>query len=198
MVKVEDYKFTGPDGTVSLGDLFQGRRQLIVYHFMFDPAWDGPCRSCSFCTDQMPKFPEHLNSRDTTLVFVSRAPFDKLAATQEKMGWDRDWMKWYSSNGSSFNYDFNVTVDEAVKPAEYNFTSKATFMEKGMPQHTSGEQHGFSVFLKDGDDIYHTYSCYGRGPDHLLTTYGLLDLTPLGRQDVKGRPGLGFLYHDEY
>ena len=202
MVKVDkDYTFTGPDGNVSLSDLFHNRRQLIVYHLMFDPEWDGPCKSCSFLVDQMPQYPQFLNARDTTMVFVSRAPYEKLAEFKKRIGWETEWV---SSYDSSFNYDYNVTVDENVKPVEYNFKDKAALEAKGIMQHARGEQPGFSVFLKEGGDIFHSYSCYGRGPDHLLTTYGLLDLTPLGRQDTKegeGGPegeGLGFKYHDEY
>ena len=155
-------------------------------------------KSCSFLIDQMPEHDEHLNSRDTTLVFVSRAPFEKLDAFKKRMGWNIDW---YSSNGSDFNYDYNVTMDDNVKPPEFNYRSKAEHKAKGMDFFTEGEQPGFSIFLKDGDEVYHTYSCYSRGFDHLMTTYGLLDLTPLGRQNGSEKPtgeGLGFRYHDEY
>lgn len=161
---------------------------------MYDPAWDTPCSSCSFLIDQIPEHLEHLRARNTTLVLVSRAEFAKLENFKKRMGWG---MEWYSSAGSDFNYDFHVTIDENVAPAEYNFKKAGEIPG----HHLRGEQPGFSIFLKEGDDIYHSYSCYGRGPDHLLTTYGLLDLTPLGRQDPGSSPdgeGLGFKFHDEY
>ena len=144
----------------------------------------------------MPEHQEHLHARNTTMVFISRAPFEKLAAFKKRIGWNIDW---YSSSESDFNYDYNVTMDDNVKPVEYNFRSKADLEAKNLAHHARGEQPGFSIFLKEGDDILHSYSCYGRGPDHLLTTYGLLDLTPLGRQDRGAKnEGLGFKYHDEY
>ena len=173
MVKVEeDYNLTGPEGSVSLSELFQGRKQLILYHAMYDPTWDTPCKSCSFLVDQMPKHLEHLNSRATTLVMVSRAPFEKLTAFKKRMGWDIDW---FSSYDSDFNYDFHVTLDEKVKPVEYNYSKQADLEAKGWNFAGAKELPGFSIFLKEGDDVFHSYSCYGRGPDHLLTTYGLLD-----------------------
>ena len=162
---------------------------------MFDPSWDTPCKSCSFLIDQMPQHQEHPNSRNTTLVFISRATFEKLDAFKKRIGWNIDW---YSSSGSDFNYDYNVTMDDNIKPPEYNFRSKAEMEAKGISHHARGEQPGFSIFLKEGEEIYHSYSSYGRGIDHLLTTYGLLDLTPLGRQDTGKKEGLGFVYHDEY
>ena len=211
----KDYKFTGPTGTVTLADMFQGRDQLILYHAMFDPDWDTACKSCSFLIDQIPQHLEHLHVRNTTLVLVSRAPSKKLEAFKKRMGWTLDW---FSSASSDFNYDFHVTMDEKVTPVEYNFKPA-----KELPgHHARGEQPGFSTFLKQGGEIYHSYSCYGRGPDHLLTTYGkillviipsetstdyiprslgLLDLTPLGRQDPgksSDGSGLGFQLHDEY
>lgn len=198
MVQIKkDYEFTGPDETiVSLTDLFKGRSQLIVYHAMYDPSWETPCKSCSFLIDQMPEHLEHLNSRDTTLVLVSRAPSEKLVEFKKRMGW---YVDWFSSYGSDFNYDFHVTMDQSVKPVEFNYQTKAELEAKGLGFAASGEQPGLSIFLKEGDEIYHSYSSYGRGLDRLLVTYGLLDLTPLGRQDKKaGGEGLGFKYHDEY
>lgn len=196
MTKVtEDYKFTGPNGTYTLADLFQGHKQLVLYHFMFDPSWDGPCKSCSFVTDNMPSHLDHLNSRDAAFVRVSRAPYEKLAETQKKMGWETFWV---SSNDSSFNYDFHVTIDDKVNLGEWNYRSHQENKNKGLNHALSGEQPGFSIFIKEGEHVYHSYSTYGRGFDHLLTTYGLLDLTPLGRQDSKGRGGLGFEYHGTY
>ena len=199
MTKVEEaYKFTGPNGDVALADLFHGHSQLILYHAMYAPEWETPCKSCSFFIDQLPKHLEHLNSRDAAFVLVSRAPYEKIAAFQKRMGWNQ--YEWLSSNGSDFNYDFNVTMDEKVKPVEYNFRSKEDMVAKGMEYATRGEQQGMSVFMKDGEEIYRSYSMYGRALDHLLTTYGLLDLTPKGRQDKQmgNGVGLGFKYHDEY
>jgi len=168
----------GPTGKMSLADLFEGRRQLIVYHFMFDPdepppgkaaPWSEGCPGCSFLTDNLPHL-SHLNARDTSLVLVSRARLPKIAAFQERMGWTAPW---YSSFGSDFNYDFHVTIDESVAPVEYNYQDKAS----------KGELPGLSVFLRDGDGIYHTYSTYARGLEAMVTTYHMLDMTPLGRQE---------------
>jgi predicted dithiol-disulfide oxidoreductase (DUF899 family) len=120
-----DYRFTGPDGEVSLADVFEGRRQLVVYHFMFQPEWDAGCPSCSFVVDGIGHL-AHLHARDTTLALVSRAPYPQLAAYRERMGWP---VPWYSSAGSSFNYDFHVTVDRAVAPVEYNFRDEQQLLE---------------------------------------------------------------------
>jgi len=200
MVKItKDYEFTGPGGKVTLSDIFDGRRQLLVYHMMFDPTWENPCSSCGFAVDQMPKHPAHLNARDTTLVLVSRAPIEKITAFQKRIGWDH--FDWYSSYRSDFNYDFHVTNDASVCPPEFNYSGQAELEAKGVGFFASGEQPGMSVFFKEGDDVCHSYSAYGRGFDHLLTTYKLLDLTPLGRGDNVGGAagtGLGFKFHDEY
>ncbi len=180
MVRIEkDYALEGPDGTVSLLDLFEGRRQLIVYHFMFDPSWDEGCRSCSYLVDNF-GHPAHLNARDTTLTAVSRAPYEKIAGFKERMGWT---FPWYSSYGGDFNYDFQATLDASVGSVEYNFQNIAEFEAAGKPWHTSGEQHGLSVFFREGDSVFLSYSTYQRGPDLLLGTYNYLDLTPLGRQE---------------
>jgi predicted dithiol-disulfide oxidoreductase (DUF899 family) len=174
MVKVEKaYTFDGPDGRVGLLDLFEGRRQLIVYHFMFDPTWDEGCPSCSFVADNIGHL-AHLHARDTSLVLVSRAPLPKLNAYKARMGWT---VPWYSSYGSDFNYDFHVTLDREIAPVVYNY--------RPLEQAPSGsvEGHGLSVFLRDGDSVFHTYSCYARGCEVLVGTYHYLDLTPLGRQE---------------
>ncbi len=201
-VEIEkEYAFQGPDGRATLLDLFEGRRQLIVYHFMLDPAWDEGCSGCSHVADNIPEL-SHLHARDTTLVMVSRAPLAKIEAFKARMGWT---MPWYSSHGSDFNYDFHVTIDEAVAPVEYNFRDGATLEEKGETYHVKGEQPGASVFLRDGGRILHTYSTYGRGLDILLTTYHYMDLTPFGRgegwdgmPDLGGQ-GMGWLrHHDRY
>ncbi|WJK38634.1 DUF899 domain-containing protein [Solwaraspora sp. WMMA2056] len=192
-VKIEkEYVFDGPTGTATLLDLFDGRRQLITYHFMFDPAWDEGCKHCSFLADNIGHL-SHLHSRDTTLVLVSRAPATKIAAFRERMGWS---VPWYSSYGSSFNYDFHVTLDESVAPVTYNFKDKATLEADGEVWFTQGEQGGVSVFLRDGDTVLHTYSAYAHSTDLLHGTYNYLDLTALGRQDAPGRPWLR--HHDRY
>lgn len=199
MVEVEKtYVFGGPGGQLKLIDLFEGRAQLIVYHFMFDPEWEEGCSSCSFLADHIGEL-SHLHSRNTTLAMVSRAPFEKIAAYKQRMGWT---MPWYSSHGSDFNYDYNVTLDTSRGSLQYNFREiPAGDMEDG-----SHEAPGTSVFLRDGDRMYHTYSSYARGGDLLLNTYNYLDLTPLGRQEDWEEPagrseGLyisGFRRHDEY
>jgi predicted dithiol-disulfide oxidoreductase (DUF899 family) len=203
MVKIEkDYIFEGPDGNVPLLHLFKGRRQLIVYHFMFDPSWDAGCPSCSFLVDNIGHL-AHLYARDTSLVLISRAPLAKIEPFKKRLGWT---VPWYSSFGSDFNYDFHVTLDEAVAPVEYNYRDKAELVQKGETYFTQGESHGLSVFLRDGDSMFHTYSIYARGTDLLAGTYNYLDLTPLGRQEdweePPGRSNSAFLawvrHHDRY
>lgn len=193
------YTFTGLDDTqASLSDLFADKDQLIIYHLMFGPDWDGPCKSCSFFVDSLPKHLELLHTRNTQLVLVSRAPAEKLRAWSAKMGWDH--IPWYSSEGSAFNYDFHATQDETVKDVEYNYRTKAELQEKGLQHHAKGEQPGMSVFIKcPQGQIFHSYSTYARGLDRLLTQYSLLELTPSGRQDPEDvkAPG-GGKYHFEY
>jgi len=180
MVKVEkDYVFEGPSGKVRLVDLFEGQRQLIVYHFMFDPEWEQGCMGCTWYVDVLGDL-SLLGKRDTTFALVSRAPLAKLEAFKEKRGWDR---AWYSSFGSDFNYDFHVTLDDKVMPVVYNYKTKAEMIEQGVPNPTEGEEHGLSVFFRDGDEVYHTYSTYGRGTEMLTDPYALLDTTPYGRQE---------------
>ena len=184
MVRIDkDYVFTGPDGKAILPDLFEGRRQLIVQHFMFDPSWDEGCPSCSAAADEISAgLLAHLHARDTTLVVVSRAPIDRIERYQATKGWT---FPWYSSHGSDFNYDFHVTLDESVAPVEYNFRDKAELEQAGMGWLAEGssEQPGYSVFLHDGDRVFHTYSMYARGTEMLGGSYYFLDLTPMGRQE---------------
>jgi predicted dithiol-disulfide oxidoreductase (DUF899 family) len=203
MVKIDkEYRFEGPDGTVPLLDLFEDRRQLIVYHFMFDPSWDDGCPNCSFFADHIGHL-AHLHARDTSLTLMSRAPLAKIEPFKRRMGWT---IPWYSSFGSDFNYDFHVTLDEAVAPVKYNYTGKAELLQKGDPYFTEGELHGLSVFLRDGESIFHTYSTYARGVDLLDGTYNYLDMTALGRQEdweePTGRSNSPFLawvrHHDRY
>lgn len=180
MVKIEkEYIFDGPNGPASLLDLFEGRRQLIIYHFMFDPDWDEGCPSCSFLVDNIGHL-AHLHARKTSLALVSRAPLAKIEPYKKRMGWT---IPWYSSSGSDFNYDFHVTLDEAIAPVEYNYRDKAELLQRGESYFTQGESHGLSVFLRDGGSIFHAYSTYARGVDLLAGTYNYLDLTPLGRQE---------------
>lgn len=200
LVKVTtDYSFTGPEGkTFSLPDLFEGRQQLIIYHFMFDPSWDAGCDGCSFLADNIPPTLSHLNSRHTTLALVSRAPIDKIEAFKSRMGWSH--IPWYSSYGNDFNYDFYSTQDESKRPVSYNYMDKKALTDKGLKIFTKGEQPGISIFwyCKDKQEVYHSYSAYSRGLDHLLMTTGLLDFTPLGRQDDGQKGGKDFKYHDQY
>jgi uncharacterized protein (TIGR02246 family) len=169
---------------------------------MFDPSWDAGCPSCSFLTDNIGHL-AHLHARKTTLVLVSRAPLAKIETYRKRMGWT---VPWYSSFGSDFNYDFHVTLDEAVAPVEYNYTDKAALVSKGESYFTQGESHGLSVFLRDGGSIFHTYSTYARGTDLLVGTYNYLDMTALGRQEdweePRGRSDSPFMAwlrrHDEY
>jgi predicted dithiol-disulfide oxidoreductase (DUF899 family) len=195
MVEVDkEYLFDGPNGTVDLAGLFEGRRQLVVYHFMFDPKWDEGCKACSFFADNIGHL-SHLHARDTTLALVSRAPLAKLLAFRERMGWE---LPWYSSAGSDFNYDYHVTLDESVAPVEYNYKDKDELIASGEKWRLGSEKHGMSAFLRDGDRLFHTYSTYARGPEMLFTTYNLLDFTALGRQEKKGAGMAWVRLHDRY
>ena len=183
-VRIEkEYVFEGPNGSARLLDLFDGRRQLIVQHFMFDPSWEDGCSSCSAAADEISAgLLEHLHARDTTLAVVSRAPIEKIERYKARKGWT---FPWYSSNGTDFNYDFHVTLDESVAPVEYNFRDKEELEQAGIGWLADGssEQPGYSVFLRDGDQIFHTYSMYARGTESLGGSYYFLDLTALGRQE---------------
>src|SRR4051795_31614 len=172
MVEItKPYVFHGPQGDVTLRDLFEGRRQLIVGHFMFDPDWDEGCRSCSAGCDEVSQgLLDHLHKRDTTLAYVSRAPLEQLERWKAHKGWD---FPWYSSYGSDFNYDFDVTLDPAVKPPVYNYR----------PIDMEGEMPGQSHFLRDGERVFHTYSNYARGAEMTGGSYYWLHLTALGRQE---------------
>jgi len=191
MVRItKPYVFDGPSGRRSLRDLFGDRRQLIVYHFMFDPSWTEGCKSCSYFADTFNGAVLHLRGRDTAFAAISRAPLAKLEAFQRRMGWTFPWL---SSADSDFNYDFHVTFPPeaaAAGTAEYNYEAQ------GFP---SPEAPGASVFLREGDEVFHTYSTYARGLDHMIGTYNLLDLTPLGRNE-EGLPyGMDWVrHHDRY
>ena len=180
MVKIEkDYLFEGPKGPQHLLELFADRLQLIVYHFMFDPAWEKGCPGCTGYVDALGDL-SLLAERNTAFVLISRAPFAKLETYRKKRGWNRTW---YSSFGSDFNYDFHATLDEKVAPVEYNYRTKAEMIARDGPNQIEGEAHGISVFFRVGDDVFHTYSSYARGVESVTDAYRLLDLTPYGRQE---------------
>jgi predicted dithiol-disulfide oxidoreductase (DUF899 family) len=171
-----------------------------MYHFMFDPEWDEGCPSCSFLTDSIGHL-AHLHARDTTLALVSRAPLARIEPFRQRMGWT---LPWYSSLRSDFNYDFHVTLDESVAPVEYNYR---TLDELGPEwEGFSGELHGISAFLRQGDRVFLTYTSYARGSDMMNGTYHWLDLTARGRQEdwelPPGRsdgPLMAWLrHHDKY
>jgi predicted dithiol-disulfide oxidoreductase (DUF899 family) len=179
MVKVEkDYVFDGPDGKKNLKDLFDGRRQLIVYHFMFDPVWEKGCPGCTGYVNALGDL-SLLDGLDTAFAVVSRAPFAKLGAYKADKGWS---ISWFSSFGSDFNYDFHVTLDENITPVEYNYRDKAEMEARKGPNAMEGEEHGLSVFFRLNEDVFHTYSAYARGTESLTDAYRLLDMTPYGRQ----------------
>lgn len=187
MVEIErDYTFAGPDGAATLLDLFEGRRQLIVGHFMFDPRWEDGCSSCTAGADEVADgLREHLATRDTTLAYVSRAPLESIERYKAKKGWT---FPWYSSFGSAFNVDFGVTLDPAAGQDEYNYRPLRL---DGDPPF---EMPGTSCFLRDGERVFHTYSQYARGAEWFGGSYAYLDLTALGRQEEweepKGRADL--------
>jgi predicted dithiol-disulfide oxidoreductase (DUF899 family) len=210
MVEIhKDYVFEGPDGAATLVDLFEGRRQLIIYHLMWLYDRDLACPSCSAFVDQICHL-EHLHALDVTFAAVSGASAAKIEPFKARMEWT---FPWYSSEGSDFNFDFHVTFDESVVPIEYNYRPRAEVEQTGLPIGNWDQPfdlHGLSVFLRDGDRVFHTYSAYARGCDNLGYVSNFLDLTALGRQEEweepKGRAtALGapagsprILYHDEY
>ena len=185
------YVFDGPNGKQTLSELFDGRSQLIVYHFMYDPNWAVGCPSCSFWADNFNDIIVHLNQRDVTLIAISKAPYSKIAAYKKRMGWD---FKWVSSYDTDFNFDYHVSFTQeelAKKKAFYNFISQNP---------RTSEREGISIFYKDlSDKIFYTYSAYARGIDILNNTYNYLDLVPKGR-DEGGYdfPMAWVRRHDEY
>ncbi|MGH8179040.1 MAG: DUF899 domain-containing protein [Steroidobacter sp.] len=185
MVKVDkDYIFEGPAGKVRLIDIFEGRRQLYIHHFMWIDAHDTACPSCSIAADMnfnsIPLLAQ-LQERDITFAAVSRAPFGKIAEYKAHKGWT---FPWYSSFGNDFNYDLHVTLDEAKAPIEYNYRRKEELIQTGMSEDMlNGDWPGNSVFLRHGDNVFHAYSAYARGLDQLFTPFNFLDLTPYGRQE---------------
>ena len=197
MVRIEkDYRFDGPDGPVGLGDLFEDGRQLIVQHFMFDPEWEDGCPSCTAAVDEISEgLLRHLRSRSTRYAVVARAPLAKLEKYRAKRGWT---IPFHSSFASDFNYDFHVTLDASVAPVQFNFRGPEELQAAGLGWTLNAddqpmEQPGMSCFLREGTDIFHTCSTFARGVEGSGNSYGLLDLTVLGRQEdweePKGRSG---------
>lgn len=187
----KQYIFEGPEGKETFSDLFDGRSQLIVYHFMFGPDWEEGCPSCSFLTDHVDGALVHLANRDITLLLVSRAPYEQIRAFKERMGWQ---VRWLSSYGNDFNYDYHVSFrpEEIAKGEVYYNYSSIPFMAEDL--------HGASVFYKNEEgEIFHTYSTYMRGCDIMVNTYNFMDIAPLGRNEED----LGFTmswvrHHDKY
>jgi predicted dithiol-disulfide oxidoreductase (DUF899 family) len=185
------YQFDGPNGAVSLADLFDGRSQLIIYHFMFAPDWKEPCKSCSFWADNFNGIPIHLNHRDVTFTAISRAPLARIDAYKTRMGWT---FPWVSSHETDFNFDnqASFTAEQVAEgQAYYNYA---------VQPNTSSEKVGISVFCKNkAGEVFHTYSCYSRGVDMLNGAYHYLDLLPKGRdEDGLAYPMEWLRRHDQY
>jgi predicted dithiol-disulfide oxidoreductase (DUF899 family) len=191
-VRIEkNYVFDAPGGRRTLADLFDGRRQLLVQHFMFGPGWEQGCPSCSYMADHIDGMNVHLAHRDVTVLVVSRAPLAEIERFRRRMGWQ---FKWVSSDGSDFNYDFHVsfTPEERAKGEVYYNYGLRPFQSEEMP--------GVSVFYKDdAGEIFHTYSTYGRGVEVMMGTYEMLDLTPKGRDEHNLAYTMEWVrHHDRY
>ncbi len=187
----KSYVFDAPEGRRTLAELFDGRRQLLVQHFMLAPGWEQGCPSCSFMADHTDGMNVHLAHRDVTLVAVSRAPLAEIERFRQRMGWR---FKWVSSHGSDFNYDFGVsfTPEEVAKgEIDYNY---------GKWPHAYDEWPGVSVFfMGDANEVFHTYSTYGRGVEVMMGTYNILDLTPNGRDERDVEYKMEWIrHHDRY
>jgi predicted dithiol-disulfide oxidoreductase (DUF899 family) len=186
----KEYVFEGPEGPVSLVELFDGQSQLLVYHFMFDPSADEGCPHCSFWADNFDGAPPHLGARDVSFVAVSRAPFAKIAAYRDRMGWS---FPWVSAFESDFNYDFDVSFDPealAIRTASYNYGTTDPGLE---------DREGISAFAKgEAGRVFHTYSTYARGIDMVNGTYQFLDLVAKGRDEPADFPQFWVRRHDEY
>jgi predicted dithiol-disulfide oxidoreductase (DUF899 family) len=184
------YTFEAPDGRVSLADLFDGRSQLVVYHFMFGPGWEEGCKSCSYVSDHLAPAVVHLRARDVAFAAISLAPLAEFAPFKKRMGWE---FTWVSSHGGDFNHDFHVsfTAEEMARGrVEYNYS---------LMEFPSEEAPGLSVFARDAaGDMYHTYSTYGRGLDQFISTYSVLDLVPKGRNENPERTMEWLRHHDRY
>jgi predicted dithiol-disulfide oxidoreductase (DUF899 family) len=190
-VRVEkSYVFDTPEGKRTLAELFEGRRQLLVQHFMFAPGWEQGCKSCSFMADHIDGAKAHLERRDVTMLVVSRAPLADIERFRRRMGWQ---FRWVSSNGTDFNRDFNVSFtpeERAGGEVYYNFH---------MTSFPSEEAPGVSAFYKDdAGQVFHAYSTYGRGVEVMMGTYNLLDLTPKGRDEAPGEGMAWLRHHDRY
>jgi predicted dithiol-disulfide oxidoreductase (DUF899 family) len=191
-VKVEkDYVFDGPNGKETLADLFGGKSQLIVYHFMLGPGWEAGCPSCSYLADHFDGAAIHLEHRDVTFLAVSRAPLPEIERYKQRMGWK---FKWVSSFGNDFNFDYQVSASPEEK------ASGKAFYNYELTTFPSEERPGASVFYKnDAGDIFHTYSSYGRGLDMLIGAYHFLDLAPKGRDEEGLKFSMAWVRrHDEY
>ncbi|MDP1748930.1 MAG: DUF899 domain-containing protein [Reyranella sp.] len=187
----KSYKFEGPKGALSLADLFHGRSQLIVYHFMLGPDWEEGCKSCSFWADNFNGIPVHLNHRDVTFTAVSRAPLAKIEAYKKRMGWS---FPWASSYGNDFNFDYHVSFTPeqiAQGKAYFNYEVRSVPVS---------EQVGVSAFARnEKSEVFHTYSCYARGVDMLNGAYHYLDIAPKGRDEAGLKFTMEWLRrHDQY
>jgi predicted dithiol-disulfide oxidoreductase (DUF899 family) len=183
------YVFEGANGKETLADLFNGRSQLIVYHFMLGPGWEEGCKSCSYLADHFDGANWHLPHRDVTFVVISRAPFAEIEPFKKRMGWR---FKWVSSYASEFNFDYRVSATEKEKAKDrmyYNYETNELM---------SDEMPGLSVFYRKDGDIFHTYSTYARGLDHLVGTYNFLDLVPKGRDENPEWTMDWVRHHDKY
>lgn len=184
------YTFQSPNGRVSLADLFEGRSQLIVYHFMFGPGWEEGCKSCSYVSDHLAPAVVHLQARDVAFAAISHAPLAEFAPFKERMGWAFNWV---SSHGNEFNRDYHVSFtagELAQGKVYYNYR---------MMEFPVEEAPGLSVFARAANgDVYHTYSTYGRGLDQLIGAYTLLDLVPKGRNEDADATMSWVRYHDRY
>jgi predicted dithiol-disulfide oxidoreductase (DUF899 family) len=178
MVKIDkDYVFEGPDGQVTLTELFGDSKQLIVQHVMLGPDWEQPCPGCSASLRELSHgVLDHMATRETVFVLASRAPYDKIAATAKDRGW---FFPWYSTYGSDFNYDYQVSLDAEAGQVQYNYRPEPELLGG----ERSSEMPGYSCFLRDGDEIFHTYSAYARGSESTVVSYAFLDMTALGRQE---------------
>ena len=192
MVKIDkEYAFEGPEGRATLADLFAGRRQLVLQHFMFDPSWEDGCSSCTAAVDELSEgLLRHLRARETNYVIVARAPIATIEKYRAKRGWS---IPIYSSYGSEFNYDFHVTLDASVAPIQFNYRGPDELRDAGMEwilntDDQPMEQPGMSCFLRDGEEIFHTYSTFARGTEQVGGAYGVLDMTALGRQEAWEEP----------
>lgn len=198
MVKVtKDYTFEGPHGDLRLVDMFEGRHQLYIHHFMWVDATNQGCPSCTMAADMM--FTEQdralLHAKDVTLVCVSRAPYTNIAAYRDRHGWT---FPWYSSRDSDFTYDYHVTLDPRRMPIEYNYRTLDELRRQDLnDEMLRGDRPGASVFLRRGDEVFHTYSTYARGLDHITVGYPFLDLTPYGRQEPWEDSPVGWPQGDE-